>query len=464
MIISTISTVTYIQINTNTAPYNASGNIVIYLSTYAYTGVKVYIQDIGGNSNYYPPTGTSTITVTTDTNTHLIKYQSGISSIQLKAPFLTYGFIQRSLTLWDFIQSQSFVENSAVTISTLILTKSAYVEGTAHLSSLNMLNGSLTCLGNITANSITNNGVQLINQSTLTVQYNNLATNYQYISTATMNNYIQNAGSLYGYIKQADLASIDNTLSLYNYITTSTLTSTLSKTVYISSLSSNNFSTLSKNAYIYYTGTYLSTTNIVSSIQSNTHISSYIYSSYDIKTNNLSSFTLYGDGSNITTASLSDMRRKDDIILLTSSLEKINRLRGVSYTKKGDTRKMIGFIAQEVEAIFPEVISSSWDEDIHKGITYGSLISPLIEAVKELDTSISELENTVTALECGTKNTHQLPPSPPPPSNPLPQSDASSVTPTAPSSAYPVGLVKSLFNIYVERERDGYVSIHPEFK
>jgi hypothetical protein len=91
--------------------------------------------------------------------------------------------------------------------------------------------------------------------------------------------------------------------------------------------------------------------------------------------------------------STSDERLKEDIKQISNALEKVLKLRGVSYTLKESGVHRIGVIAQEVEEIIPEVIGMI-DDDIHtKTVSYGNLIGLLIEAIKELSEEIENLKN-----------------------------------------------------------------------
>lgn len=56
----------------------------------------------------------------------------------------------------------------------------------------------------------------------------------------------------------------------------------------------------------------------------------------------------------------------------------------------------MGVIAQEVEKVFPELVST--DEQGRKKVEYEGLIAPLIEAVKELDERVRSLETEIAAL------------------------------------------------------------------
>lgn len=83
----------------------------------------------------------------------------------------------------------------------------------------------------------------------------------------------------------------------------------------------------------------------------------------------------------------SDARLKDKIETLKNPLETVQALRGVSYDMKGQHK--VGVIAQEVEAVVPEVVHTG--EDGYKSVSYGNLVGVLIEAVKEQQTQIDEL-------------------------------------------------------------------------
>ena len=87
----------------------------------------------------------------------------------------------------------------------------------------------------------------------------------------------------------------------------------------------------------------------------------------------------------------SDERLKDNIQTLENGLDKVEQLRGVTYTK--ENKKEIGVIAQEVEKILPEIVLTADDEMGTKSVDYGKITSVLIEAIKELSARVKELEN-----------------------------------------------------------------------
>ena len=97
--------------------------------------------------------------------------------------------------------------------------------------------------------------------------------------------------------------------------------------------------------------------------------------------------------------SSSDRRLKQDIIPLSNTIEKIMQLSGVYYTRKDDTesKRQIGFIAQDVETIFPELIFTDESVDKNKSMKYDSMNVILLEAIKELDIQCDELLNTLSS-------------------------------------------------------------------
>lgn len=85
---------------------------------------------------------------------------------------------------------------------------------------------------------------------------------------------------------------------------------------------------------------------------------------------------------------LSDIAHKNNICNISNPLDKIKKLRGVTYqrTDRNDNKTHMGLIAQEVQQIVPEVV-----QDDGKGVAYANLIALLIEGIKELDDKISKL-------------------------------------------------------------------------
>jgi len=99
----------------------------------------------------------------------------------------------------------------------------------------------------------------------------------------------------------------------------------------------------------------------------------------------------------------SDARLKENVVPIANALDLVHKIRGVRYDwteaaieRKGGedgyfTRKQdIGVIAQEVEAVFPEIVGT--DADGFKGVKYERLVAVLLEAVKELKAEVDALK------------------------------------------------------------------------
>lgn len=87
----------------------------------------------------------------------------------------------------------------------------------------------------------------------------------------------------------------------------------------------------------------------------------------------------------------SDIRVKENVETITEALFKVKQLRGVSYVSKIDHEPKIGVIAQEVERVIPEVVKTH--SDGIKSVAYQNLVGLLIEAIKDLEERVAELEN-----------------------------------------------------------------------
>jgi hypothetical protein len=100
---------------------------------------------------------------------------------------------------------------------------------------------------------------------------------------------------------------------------------------------------------------------------------------FDIDTGN---FTATGD-----VAAFSDARLKSNIHTYQNALATVQQLRGVRYER--NNKFNIGVIAQEVQAILPEVVNT---DNEYLAVAYGNIIAVLIEAIKELSLKIEKLE------------------------------------------------------------------------
>jgi hypothetical protein len=90
--------------------------------------------------------------------------------------------------------------------------------------------------------------------------------------------------------------------------------------------------------------------------------------------------------------SSSDKRLKTDIQPIPDALIKISQINGVTYlrTDTPETVRHTGVIAQEVEAVLPEVVATGLDG--YKVVAYGNMIGLLVEAIKELKAEVDALK------------------------------------------------------------------------
>ena len=96
----------------------------------------------------------------------------------------------------------------------------------------------------------------------------------------------------------------------------------------------------------------------------------------------------------------SDHRLKENLTPLTNSLENLQTLNGLTYNWKnreqmGD-RTEIGLIAQDIEKVYPELIT---EVEGYKAVNYIGLIAPIIEALKEQQSQIESLQPTNISTE-----------------------------------------------------------------
>ena len=103
----------------------------------------------------------------------------------------------------------------------------------------------------------------------------------------------------------------------------------------------------------------------------------------------------------------SDARFKKNIYTLTNCIKKVMAMRGVIFDLKSDSlniltdRKNIGFIAQELENVIPEVVVTG--SDGFKSVAYDKITAVLTEAIKEQQQQIesykSENDNLKSQLQ-----------------------------------------------------------------
>jgi len=90
----------------------------------------------------------------------------------------------------------------------------------------------------------------------------------------------------------------------------------------------------------------------------------------------------------------SDIRLKENFEPLNNALELVSQLNGLYYTWKKDAGtdkpRKLGFIAQEVEKVIPELVKT--DSEGMKSVDYVSVVPVLVEALKHQQKQIDELK------------------------------------------------------------------------
>ena len=89
--------------------------------------------------------------------------------------------------------------------------------------------------------------------------------------------------------------------------------------------------------------------------------------------------------------SQSDLALKQNVVNIKNPMDKLMGISGVSFKWKNNKAKAVGIIAQDVEKVLPEAVST--DGQGFKVVSYDSLIPLLIESVKSLKAELDLLKN-----------------------------------------------------------------------
>jgi len=89
--------------------------------------------------------------------------------------------------------------------------------------------------------------------------------------------------------------------------------------------------------------------------------------------------------------SLSDSTRKTNIHTITNAVNTVNNIEGIEFTWADNGKKSAGVVAQQLEQVLPWLVDTA--EDGLKSVNYNGIIGYLINAVKELDARVQELES-----------------------------------------------------------------------
>lgn len=110
-----------------------------------------------------------------------------------------------------------------------------------------------------------------------------------------------------------------------------------------------------------------------------------------------------GSGAHVTSAgtwtNASDLRLKTNVVDSKYGLDEVLKLRSVDYEMKANGEKQVGFIAQEVKKVVPEVVSGDENSETMMGISYGNLVPVLVNAIKEQQAQIEEMKKEIEELK-----------------------------------------------------------------
>ena len=108
--------------------------------------------------------------------------------------------------------------------------------------------------------------------------------------------------------------------------------------------------------------------------------------------------------------SSSDRTKKENIVTLPSQLETVKKLNPVSFDWKekaedGSTKSSIGFIAQEIETLYPDLVYTPEadpdmpSKDTTKHLNYAVITAILTKAIQEQQTQIDALQSEINLLK-----------------------------------------------------------------
>jgi len=97
--------------------------------------------------------------------------------------------------------------------------------------------------------------------------------------------------------------------------------------------------------------------------------------------------------------STSDERLKHDIKKVENAADILSQIDGVKFKWNSNNKESLGVIAQQVENILPELVSSNQPDYEYKKVNYNGLIAVLVEAVKQQQIQINKLEEKIKLLE-----------------------------------------------------------------
>jgi hypothetical protein len=136
----------------------------------------------------------------------------------------------------------------------------------------------------------------------------------------------------------------------------------------------------------------------------------------ELDTNFTDFMTLTGSGATRTLSSInapdfnstSDARLKENIQLITSAIEKLNGIKGVTYNFINDPEKLdhAGVLAQDVIDVLPQAVKL--DHDNYYRVSYNGVVALLVEVVKQQQEIINQQSKKLLDIELELANSKIL--------------------------------------------------------
>ncbi len=111
-----------------------------------------------------------------------------------------------------------------------------------------------------------------------------------------------------------------------------------------------------------------------------------------------------------TITDVSDRRLKENLLPISNALSGLLQLNGYTYSMKNDTAhtREYGLMAQDVQKIFPEMVSNIDAEGKYLGLSYIQFVPVLVEGMKEQQAIIEQQQKEIKALKQQNAKINQL--------------------------------------------------------
>ena len=141
-------------------------------------------------------------------------------------------------------------------------------------------------------------------------------------------------------------------------------------------------------------------------IRDDSNSSSAFYTVYRNSANGvIGSVTRVGTTNAVSFNTSSDYRLKENIVPMTGALDKVAKLKPVTYTWKDCGIAAQGFIAHELQAVVPDCVTGEKDavdaegKPVYQGIDTSFLVGILTKAIQEQQALITQLQADVALLK-----------------------------------------------------------------